>query len=206
MDGNVTLEAYEKMLENVALFKEQYEIFDADVMRSIEAFNSDALRAGASFIQSKLGDGFEGYLSHMRSKIYGTTQTLSENLSGRYRKWCEVFEQSPKTFNLTFRAYSNPDLPGNRPGRIQLRDARQALDACNNVRAHLTSSYSILQQAYGRLNSTFSTIREGVVLQDVPNIEGWMKNIGDGIRQAETPFRVTIRTLETLVKKLEPML
>ena len=105
-----------------------------------------------------------------------------------------------------FRAYSNPDLPGNRPGRIQLRDARQALDACNNVRAHLTSSYSILQQAYGRLNSTFSTIREGVVLQDVPNIEGWMKNIGDGIRQAETPFRVTIRTLETLVKKLEPML
>ena len=206
MAENVTLEAYERLLQDVVLFREQYEIFDSNVMQAIETFNSDALRAGASFIQQKMGDGFEGYVSHLRQKIYGTAQLLAENLSARYRKWCEVLEQSPKSFNLTFRTYSNSNLSGNRSGSVELRDAKQAYDACNYVRSHLTSSYSILTQAFARLNSAVNGAREHIVVQDISRVDGWLKTIGDGVRQAETPYKVTIKTLEVLVAKLGPML
>ncbi|MBQ9008498.1 MAG: hypothetical protein IJ088_04110 [Clostridia bacterium] len=203
MSNNATLEAYEQLLEDVVLFREEYEVFDTDVVHSIETFNSDALRAGASFIQSKVGNGFGTYLSHMRGKIYENTRTLAESLLRRYTKWCDVFGESPKSYSLTFKQYSSPDIKENQPGRIQLRDARQALETCNFVRAHLISSYSVLQQAYARLNNAYRSSQSGVVLQDIPRMDSWMTNIENGIKQVGAPYQVTITTLDVLIKKLD---
>ena len=50
MGENVTLSAYERLLKNLVQFREQYEIFDSNVVKAIETFNSNALKNGASYI------------------------------------------------------------------------------------------------------------------------------------------------------------
>lgn len=206
MSENLTLDAYENLLNSVVTFKEQYELFDSNVVQAIETFNSDALRSGASYIQKKMGDGFEGYLSHFRTKIYGTTEELAKNVYGLYKTACDQLEGSPKSFNLSFRTFPSVTLSGNRSGSIQLRDAKQAYEVCNFVRSRLISSYPILTQAYARMNTAVNDARNYIVLQHVSRVDGWMKTIADGVRQAETPYKVTIRTLEILIEKMAALM
>ena len=206
MGENVTLSAYERLLKNLVQFREQYEIFDSNVVKAIETFNSNALKNGASYIQQKAGKGFGEYVLYLRQKVYGTARTMGEKLYAVYKKRCKLFDESPKSYNLTFKSYSELNHPGNSSGKIELRNPKEAYDTCSFVRAHLISSYPILGQSYSRLSSAVNDAQRSVMVKDVPEINVWMKTIGDGIRAVEMPYRSTIRTLDELMAKLNEQL
>ena len=206
MQENVTLAAYEQLLDAAVKLREQYETYDERIRQAMCVFGDTASAEKIEWISRKAVPYFTAVLKQSREKVYRTLSEMIRNLKQQYDRCCEMMEETPKVFRISELDYRFVGMEMANGQTVSMVDALAAVDLCSRTLAQLTDADQALLYACRRFEDVFTQVQGELVRQTVGTISETIRSFKTEISTLHARTQTAVSLLNELIKRFSSLL
>lgn len=200
MENNITLSNYESIVFAILKFKTAYELYDDDMVKTVQLLCEDAVNEGNSWIRNRVAPQLRDLLFRSRFQIYRTLDSMFDYYVTRYKNESYAMEETPTRFTAEFKQFTDLGLTEN-GGPSALKSNRDIIAYCEQAESMLRNGHQILEDAYEKYKATYNQVKDGLVLEDVFKSDEWNQQFDTVVAQLKDPVDATTTLLKAIADR-----